>query len=103
MAAPAGGCALAARAFRVGDSLLRATTWQIAGSGAGDERRRDRTEALAADLGARIELAHRDIVEPALQRDQRGMGARQPLLEPGPVEQHRVVARKVGAVIDQHA
>jgi hypothetical protein len=63
----------------------------------------DGVEAQLVDLGTRIQPHHRRFVDRSGQRLQGAPGGRVALRQVQPVQQHRVVARKVRTVVDQHA
>ena len=69
----------------------------------GEEIARDDVEGHALQLGARVHGDHVAFVDAAFQRLQRGPGGRLPRRQVEPVQQHRVVAREVVAVVAQHA
>ena len=68
----------------------------------GEKVRRDGGKVLAFEFGGRVHPAHRRFVDGAFELGERGPGLRQALREVGAVEQHRVVAGEVLAIVVEH-
>jgi len=67
-----------------------------------EECRSDAREILALQLRRRVHAPHRRVVDPAFERLQRGPGFRKTLRQIGAIEKHRVVARKIIAIVGEH-
>src|SRR5262249_5817305 len=64
--------------------------------------RSNRCEILAVELGRGVHAPHRGLSDRARELLQRAEGARQARRQVGAIKQHRVVARKVAAIVGKH-